>query len=86
MATLQSALLSTVSAHVKPGGRLVYAVCSTEERESTAVVDAFLAEGNFARVPAPDALAPYCDANGDLLTAPVDGRDGFFAAALERRR
>lgn len=86
MATLQRALLSAISAHVRPGGRIVYAVCSTEECESSNVIDAFLADADFARVSAPESLAPYCDRNGDLLTAPLDGRDGFFAAALERKR
>uniref|UniRef100_E6Q4N3 RNA-binding Sun protein 16S rRNA m5C967 methyltransferase, S-adenosyl-L-methionine-dependent n=1 Tax=mine drainage metagenome TaxID=410659 RepID=E6Q4N3_9ZZZZ len=86
MAALQKALLSAVSAHVKPGGRIVYAVCSTDERESSDIIDAFLADADFTRVPAAQPLAAFCDANGDLLTAPVDGRDGFFAACLERAR
>ena len=86
MATLQTALLATIAARVKPGGRFVYAVCSTDERESTNVVDAFLAAGDFIRAPMPASLASFCDANGDLLMAPIEGQDGFYAASLERVR
>ena len=86
MAELQGALLSAISPHVKIGGRIVYAVCSTDERESTIPIDTFLSTGNFVRVPLPDSLAAFVDANGDLLMPPIDGRDGFFAACLERVR
>ena len=86
MAALQGALLSAISPHVKIGGRIVYAVCSTDERESTIPIDTFLSTGNFVRVPLPASLAAFVDANGDLLMPPIDGRDGFFAACLERVR
>ncbi|MGC8485656.1 MAG: transcription antitermination factor NusB [Candidatus Baltobacteraceae bacterium] len=86
MAALQAALLAAISPHVKIGGRIVYAVCSTDERESTNPIDAFLAAGKFQRVPLPASLAALADPNGDLLTAPIDGRDGFFAACMERVR
>ena len=86
MATLQAELLSAIAPHVKLGGRIVYAVCSTEERESTNAIDTFLADGAFVRVPLPAQLAAFSDANGDLLMAPIEGRDGFFAACLERVR
>ncbi len=86
MAALQAELLSAIAPHVKPGGRIVYAVCSTEERESTNAIDTFLADGAFVRVPLPAQLAAFSDANGDLLMAPIEGRDGFFAACLERVR
>ena len=86
MAALQAALLAAISPHVKIGGRIVYAVCSTDERESTTPIETFLSAGNFVRAPLPVSLAAFGDANGDLLMAPIDGRDGFFAACLERVR
>ncbi|MBI5693555.1 MAG: RsmB/NOP family class I SAM-dependent RNA methyltransferase [Verrucomicrobia bacterium] len=43
LATLQRSLLEHVAAAVKPGGRLVYAVCTLTRSETTAVADAFQA-------------------------------------------
>lgn len=86
MAKLQAELLSAISPHVRIGGRIVYAVCSTDERESTGPIAALLAAGNFVRAPLPASFAGFSDGNGDLLIAPIEGRDGFFAACLERVR
>jgi 16S rRNA (cytosine967-C5)-methyltransferase len=43
LATLQGQLLEHVSGALKPGGRLVYAVCTLTRSETTAVADAFTA-------------------------------------------
>lgn len=77
---------------VAPGGRLVYATCSSEPEENESVADAFLATTrDFAPVDLRSAgtllPAETIDANGRLHTLPhVHGLEGFFAAAFEQRR
>jgi 16S rRNA (cytosine967-C5)-methyltransferase len=87
MAETQRKLLDAAGACVKPGGTLVYAVCSTDRREGEDVVDAFLAaHGDFARDELPERYAPFRTASGDVLVAPgIEGRDGFFVARIVRR-
>lgn len=86
MASLQRALLAAAGGGVKPGGALVYAVCSTDRRENEDVVDAFLAaQPVFARDVLPARYAPFLTPAGDLLVPPgIAGRDGFFIARLKR--
>ncbi|HEY4440277.1 MAG TPA: transcription antitermination factor NusB [Candidatus Elarobacter sp.] len=86
MAELQRALLDAAAGSVKPGGTLVYAVCSTDAREGEDVVDAFLAAHRaFARAELPERYAEFVTERGDVLVAPgIGGRDGFFIAKLAR--
>lgn len=87
----QGALLDRAATVVRPGGRLVYATCSSEPEENEAVVDAFLAShGDFTLVDirgdASPAIAPFLDERGRLRTLPfAHGLEAFFAAALVRR-
>ena len=90
----QTRLLSAASDMIKPGGLLVYTVCSLQPEEGPAQVEKFLSsDGRFERVAITseeigglaDALTP----SGDLRTlpchwAPLGGMDGFFAARLRR--
>jgi 16S rRNA (cytosine967-C5)-methyltransferase len=87
LAPLQADILEAVSRHVVPGGRLVYAVCSTDAREGSAIVDAFLAaHPDFARASLPDRYRPLAEPSGDVLVPPgIEGRDGFALALLARR-
>jgi 16S rRNA (cytosine967-C5)-methyltransferase len=87
LAAEQRAILAAAATRVKPGGRLVYAVCSTDPREGDDVVDAFLAaHSDFTRAPLPARYAPLATPAGDVLVAPgIDGRDGFFIASVTRR-
>ena len=75
---------------VRPGGRLIYATCSSEPEENIEVVDTFLAEDRrFVLNPviAPSVPAQMVDARGCLATLPYrDGIDAFFAAMLVRRK
>jgi 16S rRNA (cytosine967-C5)-methyltransferase len=85
LASLQSELIRAAAARTASGGRLVYAVCSSDPREGRAVVDGFLAEHrDFVRAPLPSRYAPF-DRDGDVVVVPgVEGRDGFYIASLRR--
>lgn len=81
---LQSRLLDIAAPLVKPGGTLVYAVCSILRREGAGQVAAFL--GRHSAWAAQDALDGLGrrDGDGRLLTPGHDGTDGFFVARLVR--
>ncbi len=86
LALTQRALLERAARHVYPGGALVYAVCSTDPRETTEVIDWFLARENFERGLIPAGYASFLTAHGDVLVPPgIDGRDGFYIARVDRR-
>lgn len=86
LAITQRALLEQAARHVYPSGTLVYAVCSTDPRETTEVMEWFLARENFERGPIPAAYETLLTDAGDVLVPPgIDGRDGFYIARLERR-
>lgn len=86
LALTQRALLDATAKHVYPGGALVYAVCSTDPRETTEVIDGFLARQNFERGLIPAAYESLLTDEGDVLVPPgLDGRDGFYIARIERR-
>jgi 16S rRNA (cytosine967-C5)-methyltransferase len=82
----QARLLDSVAGLVKPGGRLVYSVCSSEPEEGAEVVEAFVARrGDFQRLPTPDWCRPFACPDGFLRTGPEeDGGDAFFVAVLSR--
>ena len=94
LADVQHRLLDAAAARVKPGGRLVYCVCSLEREEGETQIIAFLRRNaEFRTVPAvpadlgaPDeALTP----EGWLRILPSmwaekGGLDGFFIARLDR--
>jgi len=92
LAARQSTLLARAATLLAPGGRLVYATCSSEPDENERVVDAFLAaRPEFAavdlRAAGHPALAPLLDDRGRLHTTPPEhGLEGFFAAAITRTR
>ncbi len=86
LALTQRAILEQTARHVYPGGALVYAVCSTDPRETIEVIEWFLAEQNFERGLIPSRYASFITAAGDVLVPPgIEGRDGFYIARVERR-
>lgn len=86
LAKTQRAILDRIAHAVFEGGALVYAVCSTDPRETVEVVDGFLAGSGFERGLIPASYEPFLTDEGDVLIPPgVEGRDGFFIARLERR-
>jgi 16S rRNA (cytosine967-C5)-methyltransferase len=74
LAQRQSELLNAAATQVKPGGTLVYSVCTVSTAEGEAVVDAFLAEhgGEFSG-----------EGRWQLLPS-RDGTDGFFVSRMRR--
>lgn len=89
-AAYQQTLLARAARAVAPGGRVVYATCSSEPEENEAVVDAFVAaHPGFRLLHAREIdearLGPVTDARGMLRTLPfAHGLEAFFGAALER--
>jgi 16S rRNA (cytosine967-C5)-methyltransferase len=92
LARSQAALLDAAAGRVKPGGRLVYCVCSLEPEEGEAQVDRFLGRHPDFRL---DPIAPSeggapaasVTATGTLRVLPFHldgGGDGFFAARFVR--
>jgi 16S rRNA (cytosine967-C5)-methyltransferase len=81
----QEAILAAAARLVRPGGRLVYAVCSVLAEEGAGQVERFLAaEQGFRLVPAGEAW-PGAPTTPYLATTPRrHGMDGFFAAVLEK--
>ncbi len=94
-ATAQARLLANALAMLAPGGTLVYAVCSLQQEEGPAHIEALLADGaTVERVPIQAAdvggLAELIDSRGDLRSLPCHlpefgGLDGFYAARLRRK-
>ena len=86
MQAVQKKLLDAAGACVKPGGALVYAVCSTDRREAEDVIEPFLtAHNEFRRDALPARYAAFATPDGDVLVPPgIDGRDGFYIARLVR--
>lgn len=89
LASLQSQMLSRAAGWVKPGGRLLYAVCSLQPPEGEAQIQTFLsAHPEFSILPAALPYSPQCvTAEGMLRVLPTHfagGADGFFAAVLAK--
>jgi len=94
LADVQHRLLDAAAERVKPGGRLVYCVCSLEREEGETQIIAFLRRNAaFRTAPAdpaalgapPEALTP----EGWLRLLPSQwtehgGLDGFFIARMDR--
>jgi len=88
MATLQRALLAAASALVRPGGIMVYSVCSFEPEETDATVKEFLGtHSNFVQEDArPYAPPAFRGQDAALRAYPhVHGTDGVYAVRLRRR-
>ena len=88
----QTTLLENMAKLVKPSGRIVYAVCSTEPEENEEVVNFFLDKHreffidkdpfNFD-----ENFLPLIDKNGFFKTFPhLNKMDGFFAVSLKRKK
>jgi 16S rRNA (cytosine967-C5)-methyltransferase len=91
LAATQFRMLGHAAEAVAPGGRLIYATCSSEPEENEAVADAFLAAApSFvavdARQASPDLPSALVDARGHFRTLPhAHGLEAFFGAVFQRR-
>ena len=92
-AAVQARMLRHAANLVSPGGRLVYATCSSEPEENEGVFEAWL-KGEPSFSPAgPELLSNegvpsgLLDQQGHLRTRPdLHGLEAFFAAAADRAR
>ena len=92
-AELQARLIDRAAGFLKPGGALVYAVCSLEPEEGEAVVSAFLARSPAFRVDPPregelpDGVTSSPEGWVRVLPGLLENHgelDGFFVARLVR--
>ena len=90
LATTQLTMLSRTAEVLEPGGRLIYATCSSEPDENEEVVGRFLAQRqDFAAVPVrlPDRLRQLIGPDGYFRTFPFrDQLEPFFAAMLVKTK
>jgi 16S rRNA (cytosine967-C5)-methyltransferase len=96
---LQQRLLDRAASLLKPGGKLIYCVCSLEPEEGQQQIAALLErDARLSRLPiAPNEVGghpEFITADGDLRTLPQhlpepdprwSGLDGFYAARLTSR-
>lgn len=84
LADLQQRLLDIGQQLVKPGGCLVYAVCSLLSREGAMQIERFLNHRSSWISEPPPIPGGRLDGAGRLLTPGHDRTDGFFVARLRR--
>jgi 16S rRNA (cytosine967-C5)-methyltransferase len=91
LAELQLAILERAATRVRPGGRLVYAVCSVLEAEAEQVIEravrrpgALLERAPFD-APELEGRLPLEESELRLLPG-THGTDGYFVASLVRKR
>jgi 16S rRNA (cytosine967-C5)-methyltransferase len=92
LTAIQQAMLARAAGWLKPGGTLVYSVCSLEPEEGETIVEAFLgARPDYALdpVPAEELPPPMRPNDGILRILPglyeeQGGADGFFIARFRR--
>ena len=90
LAEVQQALLGSAAAVLRPGGALVYSVCTVLAEENEEITRHFLRRSrDFAAVPKdalPEEVKAVVDPEGFLQTSPhTFDTDGFFAVRFERR-
>jgi 16S rRNA (cytosine967-C5)-methyltransferase len=91
LAAVQRAMLGQAVDVLKPGGRLVYATCSSEPEENEAIVAQLIQEdARMAPAPSeafPEALGRFRTPTGHFRTLPFrDGLEAFFAAMLVKTK
>ena len=87
---VQARLLEASARMLKPGGTLIYCVCTPLSREGVEVVDRVVAGGLLERAPiSADEAGDFANGvtgHGDVLTSPNGqyGHDFFFVSRLRR--
>lgn len=83
LAAIQAALLNSGATLVKPGGRLVYSVCTMTTAETTDVVDGFLrSHSDFVAESLAEPFTPW--GAGGLIDPSSGATDGMAAFVLRR--
>lgn len=87
LAVVQRSLLDHVAGSIRPGGRLVYAVCTLSRAETVGVADAFeAAHPEFEPLAVTHPFAPDQVPSPRVLLWPQDtGGNGMFIAVWRRR-
>ena len=88
LAKLQRGILARVAPLLRPGGRLVYAVCSVLREEAEDVVADVATSCGLEPAPFDAPLAPQVASPGATsfrLLPHVHGTDGYFVASFQRR-
>lgn len=86
----QRHLLINLVKHLKPGGILVYSICSTEPEEGEALIKQILDQHSYLEAvdfleSLPQALHPFYKRKGLFTIYPhYAGTDGFFIAKIRR--
>jgi 16S rRNA (cytosine967-C5)-methyltransferase len=80
---LQIAIARGAATRAKPGGRVIYAVCSVLREEAEEVAVALVADGALERVPFDAELGGGADSL--RLLPHVHGTDGYFVASFRVR-
>jgi len=91
---LQDELLDAAWRLLRPGGHLVYAVCSLQPEEGKQRINAFVTQSKARRAPISTTESHGIgqpDRDGDLQTFPFfdsdnGGMDGFFIARLRKTK
>jgi 16S rRNA (cytosine967-C5)-methyltransferase len=84
LVAVQERLLDIAAQLAKPGGCIVYAVCSLLSREGADQIERFLQRHSSWISDEGPIPAGRADGAGRLLTPGHDGTDGFFVARLRR--
>jgi 16S rRNA (cytosine967-C5)-methyltransferase len=85
LSAVQIAIVRRTAAHLKPGGRLVYAVCSVLRAECEEVVEAVTGDGLLTPCPFDGPLSGLTTESALRLLPSAHGTDGFFVACFTRR-
>jgi 16S rRNA (cytosine967-C5)-methyltransferase len=86
LAAIQKQLLANVAGSLKPGGKLIYSVCTLTKSETVDVVAEFEKQfPEFKPLPVSNPLAPSAPASPQVWLLPQDtGGNGMFIAAWRR--
>jgi len=85
LAAVQKQLLRHVADSLKPGGRLVYAVCTLTRSETIDVAAAFEKEfPEFRQLPVPNPIENGSESAWPLWLWPEDGGNGMFVSEWRR--
>ena len=86
LAAVQQRLLAHIAPALKPGGRLVYAVCTLTRAETTAIADAFTAaHPDFEPVAVLPSAQPSAPSSQLFLWPHELNANGMFLAAWKKR-